>query len=156
MWQRINLRISDRAHVILHIILSWIACRKRPKVTIKWNYYWGGPAYLDKAARVGIRITNLLDREHFQGTLGAWNLAEKNHSLRDCTIAQQLTRWFWRIHEYEAANQAVCDRHPSVILNGALDQGKRVLFEGGSGVMLDIDRNYPFCNLPPLILLLAV
>ncbi len=35
----------------------------------------------------------------------------------------------------------------SVILNDALDNGKRVLFEGAQGVMLDIDRNYPFVTL---------
>ena len=111
-----NLRISDRAHVILpyHIKLDQLQEDAKGENKIGTTIKGIGPAYMDKAARVGIRIADLLDKEIFAERLQI-NLEEKY----------------------------VTDT--SVILNDALDVGKRVLFEGAQGVMLDIDQGtYPF------------
>lgn len=142
-----NLRISDRAHVILpyHILLDQLQEDVKGDKKIGTTIKGIGPAYMDKAARVGIRVADLLDREIFEDRLRT-NLEEKN-------------RVFTRMYDHEGLNfddifeeyyaygqqikQYVTDT--SVILNDALDNGRRVLFEGAQGVMLDIDQGtYPF------------
>lgn len=142
-----NLRISNRAHVILpyHLKLDEVEEQSKGENKIGTTKKGIGPAYMDKAARVGIRIADLLDREIFEEKLER-NLVEKN-------------RLFERIYEVEGfkkedileeyyqygqqIKQYVCDT--SVVLNDALDEGRRVLFEGAQGVMLDIDQGtYPF------------
>ncbi|MCC9881034.1 adenylosuccinate synthetase, partial [Streptococcus agalactiae] len=62
-----NLRISDRAHVILpyHIKLDQLQEDAKGDNKIGTTIKGIGPAYMDKAARVGIRIADLLDREVF-------------------------------------------------------------------------------------------
>ena len=135
-----NLRISDRAHVILpyHIKLDQLqeAAKGDNKI---------GPAYMDKAARVGIRIADLLDKEIFASRLKT-NLAEKNRLFSKMYESEELS--FDEIfEEYYAYGQQIKQyvTDTSVILNDALDAGKRVLFEGAQGVMLDIDQGtYPF------------
>jgi len=104
-----------------------------------------GPAYMDKAARVGIRIADLLDRDVFAERLRI-NLEEKNRQFTKLYDAEALSfdDIFEEYYEYgQQIKQYVTDT--SVILNDALDNGKRVLFEGAQGVMLDIDQGtYPF------------
>jgi adenylosuccinate synthase len=104
-----------------------------------------GPAYMDKAARVGIRIADLLDREVFEEKL-ARNLEEKNRLLERFyeTEGFKMEDILDEYYEYgQQFKDYVCDT--SVVLNDALDEGKRVLFEGAQGVMLDIDQGtYPF------------
>lgn len=142
-----NLRISDRAHVILpyHILLDQLQEDAKGANKIGTTIKGIGPAYMDKAARVGIRIADLLDRETFAERLRV-NLAEKNRLFTQLYQAEPLSfdDIFEEYYHYgQQIKQYVCDT--SVILNDALDQGKRVLFEGAQGVMLDIDQGtYPF------------
>ena len=100
---------------------------------------------LDKAARVGIRIADLLDKEIFASRLKT-NLDEKNRLFSKMYESEELS--FDEIfEEYYAYGQQIKQyvTDTSVILNDALDAGKRVLFEGAQGVMLDIDQGtYPF------------
>ena len=86
-----SLRISDRAHVILpyHIKLDRLQESSKGDNKIGTTNKGIGPAYMDKAARVGIRIADLLDKEIFAERLRV-NLEEKNSSLRkNCTNANQ-------------------------------------------------------------------
>ncbi|MBZ4265495.1 adenylosuccinate synthetase, partial [Streptococcus pneumoniae] len=97
-------------------------------------------AYMDKAARVGIRIADLLDKEIFRERLER-NLAEKNRQFVKLYDSEPISfdDIFEEYYEYgQQIKQYVTDT--SVILNDALDNGKRVLFEGAQGVMLDIDQ----------------
>ena len=142
-----NLRISDRAHVILpyHIELDRLQEEAKGDNKIGTTIKGIGPAYMDKAARVGIRIADLLDKDIFRERLER-NLAEKNRlfeKLYDSTPIS-IDDIFEEYYEYgQQIKQYVTDT--SVILNDALDNGKRVLFEGAQGVMLDIDQGtYPF------------
>ena len=100
---------------------------------------------MDKAARVGIRIADLLDREVFEERLRL-NLEDKNRQFTKLYDANPMNfeEIFEEYYEYgQQIKQYVCDT--SVLLNDALDNGKRVLFEGAQGVMLDIDQGtYPF------------
>ena len=104
-----------------------------------------GPAYMDKAARVGIRIADLLDREVFEEKLARnWKkkivLLEKMYEAEGFKIEDILDEYY---ELGQQIKQYVCDT--SVVLNDALDDGRRVLFEGAQGVMLDIDQGtYPF------------
>lgn len=142
-----NLRISNRAHVILpyHIKMDIVEEDSKGANKIGTTKKGIGPAYMDKAARVGIRIADLLEPDTFAEKLSR-NLKEKN-------------RLFEKVYEVEGFNMEdilneylgygkeiekfVCDT--SVVLNDALDSGRRVLFEGAQGVMLDIDQGtYPF------------
>lgn len=142
-----NLRISDRAHIILpyHIELDRLQEEAKGDNKIGTTIKGIGPAYMDKAARIGIRIADLLDRDIFAERLRT-NLAEKNRLFEKFYEAETLD--FEAIfEEYYAYGQAIKQyvTDTSVILNDALDADKKVLFEGAQGVMLDIDQGtYPF------------
>lgn len=142
-----NLRISDRAHIILpyHIKLDQLQEEAKGDQKIGTTIKGIGPAYMDKAARVGIRIADLLDKEVFAERLRV-NLAEKNRLFEKFYEADTLD--FEEIfEEYYAYGQQIKQyvTDTSVVLNDALDADKRVLFEGAQGVMLDIDQGtYPF------------
>lgn len=142
-----NLRISNRAHVILpyHLKLDEVEEERKGANKIGTTKKGIGPAYMDKAARVGIRIADLLDREVFETKL-TQNLAEKNRLFEKMyeTEGFKLEDILEEYYEYgQQIAKYVCDT--SVVLNDALDEGRRVLFEGAQGVMLDIDQGtYPF------------
>ncbi|MDR1522049.1 MAG: adenylosuccinate synthase [Streptococcaceae bacterium] len=142
-----NLRISDRAHVILpyHVELDRLQEKAKGENKIGTTIKGIGPTYMDKAARVGIRIADLLDKEIFAKRLRN-NLEEKNRQFIKMYHGKQIefSEIFAKYYEYgQKIKQYVTDT--SVILNDALDQGKRVLFEGAQGVMLDLDQGtYPF------------
>ncbi|GAJ97215.1 LOW QUALITY PROTEIN: adenylosuccinate synthetase [Geomicrobium sp. JCM 19055] len=142
-----NLRISNRAHVILpyHIKQDIVEEESKGASKIGTTKKGIGPAYMDKAARIGIRIADLLEKTEFESKLSR-NLIEKNRLLEKLyetngfTVEEILEEYF----DYgQKLKQYVCDT--SVVLNDAIDQGRRVLFEGAQGVMLDIDQGtYPF------------
>ncbi|PAE06879.1 adenylosuccinate synthase [Terribacillus saccharophilus] len=142
-----NLVISNRAHVILpyHLKLDELQEEAKGVNKIGTTKKGIGPAYMDKAARMGIRIADLLDKDAFREKLEQ-NLEEKNrlfekvYESKVFTVEEILDEYF----EYgQQIAKYVTDT--SVELNNALDQGRRVLFEGAQGVMLDIDQGtYPF------------
>jgi adenylosuccinate synthase len=142
-----NLRISDRAHLIMpyHIKLDKAEEKQKGDSKIGTTGKGIGPAYMDKAARIGIRVADLLDKELFAEKLKR-NLEAKNRILETLYETEGFT--FEEIYEpYMAAAERMRPyvTDTSVVLNDAIDQGKRVLFEGAQGVMLDIDQGtYPF------------
>ncbi|OAH54278.1 MULTISPECIES: adenylosuccinate synthase [Bacillaceae] len=142
-----NLRISNRAHVILpyHLKIDEVEEERKGENKIGTTKKGIGPAYMDKAARMGIRMADLLDRETFEEKL-THNVAEKNRLLERFyeTEGFKVEDILDEYYEYgQQIKDLVCDT--SVVLNDALDEGRRVLFEGAQGVMLDIDQGtYPF------------
>lgn len=142
-----NLRISNRAHVILpyHLKLDAVEEDSKGANKIGTTKKGIGPAYMDKVARIGIRMADLLDREVFEGKLTR-NLAEKNRLFEKIYEVEgfKLEDILDEYYEYgQQIAKYVCDT--SVVLNDALDEGRRVLFEGAQGVMLDVDQGtYPF------------
>ena len=142
-----NLRISDRAHVILpyHIHLDQLQEDSKGINKIGTTIKGIGPAYMDKVSRIGIRIADLLDKDFFEERLRV-NLEEKNRlftKLYDSTSID-FESVFEEYYQYgQEIKQYVTDT--SVILNDTLEAGNNVLFEGAQGVMLDIDQGtYPF------------
>ncbi|MGD7045609.1 adenylosuccinate synthase [Jeotgalibacillus proteolyticus] len=142
-----NLRISNRAHVILpyHLKQDEVEEERKGANKIGTTKKGIGPAYMDKAARMGIRMADLLDREAFEEKL-THNLEEKNRMLERFYEVEgfKLEDIFEEYYEYgQQVAKYVCDT--SVVLNDALDEARRVLFEGAQGVMLDIDQGtYPY------------
>lgn len=142
-----NLRISNRAHVILpyHLKQDEVEETRRGANKIGTTGKGIGPAYMDKAARVGIRMADLLDKEVFEEKLER-NLEEKNRLFDKFYETQGFTKEEI-LEEYYGYGQEIAKyvTDTSKVLNDALDDGRRVLFEGAQGVMLDIDQGtYPF------------
>lgn len=142
-----NLRISPRAHVIMpyHKKLDELIEESKGANKIGTTKRGIGPAYMDKAARVGIRIADLMDKEDFAAILEQ-NLKEKNHLLAKVYEAEGFDK-DTIMQEYlgyaDALRKYVADA--SVIIHDALEQGKNVLFEGAQGTLLDLDHGtYPF------------
>jgi adenylosuccinate synthase len=142
-----NLKISDRAHVIMpyHIVLDGLEEERKGDNKIGTTRKGIGPCYMDKAARNGIRIADLMDAEEFEQKLRRL-VAEKNVLIEQVYGSKGL-EVEPILREYlgyaEVLRGYVTDT--SVVLNEAIDVGKRVLFEGAQGVMLDIDQGtYPF------------
>lgn len=142
-----NLRISNRAHVILpyHLKQDEVEEARRGANKIGTTGKGIGPAYMDKAARVGIRMADLLDHVVFEEKL-RHNLNEKNRMFEKFYETEGFTVEEI-MEEYYGYGQEIAKyvTDTSKVLNDALDEGRRVLFEGAQGVMLDIDQGtYPF------------
>jgi len=142
-----RLFISNRAHVIFpfHPLLEGISEKRPGRVAIGTTSRGIGPCYEDKVARRGIRLADLLDRESFRSLFRS--LAEDKDTLR---VAFQLGEPL-DLDKVREQYEAYAERlRPMVadtarLLNGAIAAGKRVLFEGAQGTMLDIDHGtYPF------------
>ena len=134
--------ISHAAHVILpyHRALDQAMDQERIGTTGKGV----GPAYADKAARLGIRVGDLLDEAHFREKLEAY-LPLKNHLLRACG------RDPFEVEEVVKAVQGAIERlRPHVVdttllLHRWMRDGATVLFEGAQGTLLDVDHGtYPY------------
>ncbi len=142
-----NLRISDRAHIIMpyHLLLDGLEEDRKGANKIGTTRKGIGPCYMDKAARNGIRVADLMDAEEFETKLRRL-VEEKNRVIEQVYGAKGLSAdsILKEYLEYaEVLRPYVTDT--SVVLNDSIDEGKRVLFEGAQGVMLDIDQGtYPF------------
>lgn len=142
-----NLRISDRAHVVMpyHIKLDELEEETKGNNKIGTTKKGIGPAYMDKAARIGIRMVDLLDPEEFAAKLKR-NLDEKNRIFEKLygTDGFDFDQVYREYSSYaEVIRPYVTDT--SVVLNEAIDADKDVLFEGAQASMLDIDQGtYPY------------
>ncbi|WP_267201192.1 adenylosuccinate synthase [Limosilactobacillus kribbianus] len=142
-----GLRISSRSHITFpyHILLD--KCQEEAKGDHKVGTTKNGigPTYMDKVSRVGIRMCDLLEKDTFKIKLER-NLAEKNELFTKLYHVDPINfdDIFESYYEYgQELKKYVTDT--SRIVNDALDQGKKVLFEGAQGVMLDIDHGtYPY------------
>src|SRR5699024_2711552 len=136
-----SLRVSNRAHVILpyHIKLDILQEEDKGIHKIGTTKKGIGPAYMDKAARCGIRIADLLDKDTFRAKVEQ-NVKEKNR-LFEKVYESEPVNADDIVEEYYAYGKELAQyvTDTSVVLNEALDDGKRVLLEGAQGVMLDID-----------------
>jgi len=142
-----DLRISEQAHLILpyHKAIDLARERLRGQGKIGTTGRGIGPAYEDKMARIGIRIVDLLEEDTFREKLSA-NLEEKNAYLR-AILGEDALDFAGMFDSYrrigERLRPHVADT--SRLLDREIRSGKRVLFEGAQGTMLDVDHGtYPF------------
>ncbi len=142
-----QLRISNRAHVIFpfHRLVEKMSEARENRIPIGTTSRGIGPCYEDKTGRRGIRIADLYDPESFRDIYDT--LVEDKKTLA-ATFNLHDTIDYGEIraqHEQyaEKIRPMVCDT--AVLLADAMAQGKRILFEGAQGTMLDIDHGtYPF------------
>jgi len=141
------LKISDRAHLTMpyHRAIDQARERLRGEGLIGTTGRGIGPTYEDKMARIGIRFADLLDAGAFADALRR-TLEEKNAYLRNILKEQALD--YDRIRDdYERLRERLAPHviDASVYLDRALAAGRRVLFEGAQGTMLDVDHGtYPY------------
>src|SRR5713226_2776479 len=141
------LRISEEAHLIMpyHKAIDLARERLRGKGKIGTTGRGIGPAYEDKVARVGIRFIDLLEEETFQAKL-RHNIEEKNIYFK--AILNEKALDFHQIHNRYAAYRERLRSYVTntgLLLDRAMRAGKRVLFEGAQGTLLDVDHGtYPY------------
>ncbi len=142
-----NLRVSDRANVIMpyHKVLDGAEERLREGAKVGTTGRGIGPSYSDKVARLGVRMSDLVDEESLseklkflvplkQRMLDAYGDAAR---LDLEAVLRDYSGFGARLAKYVADTGEAVGR--------ALGNGKRVLFEGAQGSMLDIDHGtYPF------------
>lgn len=142
-----KLLISSNAQVIMpyHMLLDGLEEEARGEHKIGTTKRGIGPAYMDKASRIGIRIIDLLDKDEFAEKLRQ-NLVEKNNLFVKLYGKEALN--FDEIYETylgyaERIRSMVTDS--SLAIDNSIRAGERVLFEGAQGTLLDIDHGtYPY------------
>ena len=141
-----NLFIDERAHIIMpyHIAIDKAKEEAMGENKIGTTQRGIGPCYIDKIARNGIRIGDLLEPERFRDKL-AWNVAEKNDMLtrygKETFDLKKLYNKFMKLAE--KIKFRIIDA--VVEINEGIEAGKVVLFEGAQALMLDIDYGtYPY------------
>jgi adenylosuccinate synthase len=142
-----GLRLSLNAHLIMpyHLELEKVTQRFLGKNALGTTKRGIGPAYADRAARVGIRVQDLYDEKILREKLDVV-LWEKNHLLTK--VYNQLPVQAEKIlDDYlgyaERLRSQVADT--GRLLHEALAGGKQVMLEGAQGTMLDLDHGtYPF------------
>jgi adenylosuccinate synthase len=142
-----SLRISANAHLIMpyHLMLDHAGEAKLGKLQIGTTRRGIGPCYADKAARLGIRMQDLLDEKILKKKIIA-ALEPKRLSLRPFAkdprldlqaITEEYLTYGHRLEPYISDTIR--------LVHECLDAGKNVLFEGAQGALLDIDHGtYPF------------
>jgi adenylosuccinate synthase len=139
--------VSGNAHLIMpwHVALDGAQERRLGRLQIGTTRRGIGPAYADKAARIGIRVQDLLDPKILRQKIEL-AVAEKNVWLErvyelPTFDAEQIAGTYLdhaqRLAPYVADTSLLVDR--------ALRHGERVLFEGAQATLLDLDHGtYPF------------
>lgn len=142
-----KLAISNRAHIVMPYDILQDVYQEEAKGANKVGTTKNGigPTYMDKASRIGIRMCDLLEKDTFEEKL-RFNLNEKNALFinvygKEALKFEDIFEKYWKLGQ--ELKKYVTDT--SVIVNDAIDNDDKVLFEGAQGVMLDIDQGtYPF------------
>jgi adenylosuccinate synthase len=144
---RSQLRISNRAHMIFpfHRLVEKMSEARENRIPIGTTSRGIGPCYEDKIGRRGIRVADLFDPESFRIMYDT--LAEDKKTLAATFNLHDTIDYAQIRHQYEDLAERirplVCDT--AALLAAAIAQGKRILFEGAQGTMLDVDHGtYPF------------
>ncbi len=142
-----RLLISHNAHLIMpyHKAVEQARERLRDADAIGTTGRGIGPAYMDKFARTGIRMVDLLDRDTLRAKL-THAIEAKNNLLRSVYGAEELNVDAI-VDEYVEFDRLVDPyvTDTTQYLNRALAEGKHVLAEGAQGSLLDVDfGTYPY------------
>ena len=143
-----NLVVSDRAHIVFpyHNKLDELSESKRSasdKIGTTKNGI--GPAYMDKEERSGIRVCDFVNENVFPSLLKK-NVEAKNELIQK-VYGEAPIDYEALLEEYTALAKRLKPyvRDTVTLLNNMVSQGKKILFEGAQGALLDIDfGTYPF------------
>jgi adenylosuccinate synthase len=141
-----NLVVSETAHLVFPYHRELDAQREilKGKNKIGTTKRGIGPAYGDKAARIGLRMIDLVHPERFEEKLGR-RIVENNEVLR--ALGAKPLSFKKVLTEYRAAANYLKPfvANTVVLLHEAMRRGDDILFEGAQGTFLDIDHGtYPF------------
>jgi adenylosuccinate synthase len=141
------LKISETAHLIMpyHKAIDMARERLRGEGRIGTTGRGIGPTYEDKMARVGIRFVDLLDEQVFQEKL-SHNLQEKNIYL-GAILKEQALDYSQIFDSYRRFRDRLAPHvtNTSRYLHHEIVRGRKILFEGAQGTMLDVDHGtYPY------------
>ena len=145
-----RLLVSDRAHLIMpyHVVLDALEERARGGQAIGTTGKGVGPAYMDKAARVGIRVGDLLEIDNEEQFLPQlMHVAQQKNAVITKIyggtavsvegLLDKCREWGKRLAPYISSTETV--------LQAALAKGENILLEGAQGTLLDIDHGtYPY------------
>lgn len=142
-----ELQISEKAHVIMpyHKAIDHAREKKKGDKKIGTTGRGIGPSYEDKATRRGIRFIDLIDPDVLREKVNA-NLEEKNFYLENYLSSETLNPEKI-IEQYNKVAKRLESHitNISVVINRAIKEGKKILFEGAQGTHLDIDHGtYPY------------
>ena len=141
-----NLLVSNCAHLVMpyHRLLDEQRELRKGRAKIGTTKRGIGPAYGDKAARTGLRVSDLMQPILFAKKLQA--KIRENNSVLQALGAKPIN--YREVHEaYLAAGEKLRPfvTNTVVYLHRALERGKEILFEGAQGTFLDIDHGtYPY------------
>ncbi len=141
-----NLMISDRAHMVMpyHNLLDSLSEEGMGEAMIGTTKRGIGPCYTDKAARQGLRMCDLVSGS-FPGKLK--QLVEAKNDIITKIYGQQPLVYDEILQKFKGYRERlapyICDT--VAVCNDFYRQGKKLLFEGAQGMLLDIDfGTYPF------------
>jgi len=142
-----EMRISANAHLIMpyHLLLDHAGEARLGQLQIGTTRRGIGPCYADKAARLGIRVQDLLDEKILKKKIAA-ALEPKRLSLRPFAKDPSLDLYSMT-EEYLTYGHRLEPhiRDTASLIWERLDRGENVIFEGAQGTLLDIDHGtYPF------------
>jgi adenylosuccinate synthase len=139
--------LSGNAHLIMpwHVAIDQASERRLGKLQIGTTRRGIGPAYADKASRLGIRVQDVLDPKILRQKIEV-ALAEKNVWLeRVYEVEPFELEDVWSRYAAYAERLAPFVGDTSLLVDRALHEGRRVLFEGAQATLLDLDHGtYPF------------
>jgi len=142
-----GLRVSANAHLIMpyHMLLDSAGEAKLGSLAIGTTRRGIGPCYADKAARLGIRVQDLLDEKILKKKIVAamepkrlsLRPFEKDPALDLHAMTEEYLTYGHRLEQHIADT--------AKLMWDLLEDGKKIIFEGAQGAMLDIDHGtYPF------------
>jgi len=142
-----RLHISKRAHLILptHRVLDRAYEAAKGKAKVGTTGKGIGPTYSDKAARIGLRIGDILDNfeQKYQALKARHQQILKDLHYTDYDITEEEKLWLEGVEYLRSFHLTDTE----IEINRYLKEGKNVLAEGAQGTMLDIDHGtYPFVS----------
>jgi len=139
--------VSGNAHLIMpwHVAIDQASERRLGKLQIGTTRRGIGPAYADKASRIGIRVQDVLDPKILRQKIEV-ALVEKNLWLERIYESEPIDlEEVWSRYAGYAERLAPYVGDVSLLVDDALRAGKHVLFEGAQATLLDLDHGtYPF------------
>lgn len=139
--------VSERAHVVMpyHILLDQLIEKSKGNNAIGTTGKGIGPAYADKASRIGIRMGDILNLELFKSKLNEMlpqvnRLISNGYQSKPILIEDLLAKWdFWN----NKLSKLIGNVEKKV--NDSLLNDENVLLEGAQGALLDLDLGtYPY------------
>jgi len=142
-----KLKVSSNAHLIMpyHRLLDAATELRLGKTKIGTTKKGVGPAYTDKSARLGIRVQDMLDPSILKKKLDQVTAIKNEILTKVYGLEEVSSEEIFKEYSTYADRLRPFITETSLLINEALDDGKKVLFEGAQGTLLDLDHGtYPF------------